>query len=126
MPRGGPRPGSGRPRLSPEQHMAAGTFRPCRHGVRPPAFMPPVLTPTPQAGWQPSPEDFAPLAPRAQAWLRATATLYELSVLDALRVCECLKVLSRVEQLEAAGPSAALRAELKLFQLMWVGLALER
>ena len=61
--------------------------------------MPPVLTSAPEAGWQPSPEDFAPLAPRAQAWLRATARLYELSELDALRVCECLRVLSRAEQL---------------------------
>ena len=124
--RGGPRPNSGRPRLSNEHHMAAGTFRPHRHGMRPPAFMPPVLTPAPQAGWQPSPEDFAPLQPRAQAWLRATARLYELSELDALRVCECLRVLSRAEQLEAAGPSAALRGELKLFQMLWASLAFER
>lgn len=125
MPRGGPRPGSGRPALSPEQHVLRGTFRPSRHGVRPVITAPAVVA-APSTGWQPTPADYAPLQARAKAWLAATASLYVLSPLDALRVCECLRVLSRAEELEARGPSAALRAELKLFQVMWTGLALER
>ena len=52
--------------------------------------------------------------------------IYEFDELDGLKLLEALRALTRVEQLEANGPSAALTRESKLFAALWSGLQLER
>ena len=120
MSRGGARIGAGRRPKPVSAHLLEGTFRPSRHAHRtasPPATLP---------DWYPSPADAARLGPRAQLWLAAVVALYQFNELEGLKLLEALRALTRVEQLEANGPSAALTRESKLFALLWSGLQLER
>ena len=121
MGRGGARVGAGRRPKPIGAHLLEGTFRPHRHAHR---------TESTPAGdrpdWHPSPADAALLGPRARLWLAAVVALYQFNDLEGLRLLEALRALTRVELLEAGGPSAALTRESKLFALLWSGLQLER
>ena len=100
--------------------MFAGTFRKSRHARA--AAVAPAAAPD----WRPTPTDVARLGPRARLWLDAAVALYQFNDLEGLRLLEALRALSRVEELEAKGASAALTRESKLFALLWSGLQLER
>ena len=120
MGRGGARIGAGRRPKPVSAHLLEGTFRPHRHAHR----AEPSAATLPE--WHPSPADAARLGPRAQLWLGAVIALYQLNELEGLKLLEALRALTRVEHLEAGGPSAALVRESKLFALLWSGLQLER
>lgn len=131
MPRGGRRPGSGRKPKSLALHALSGTFRADRHGhqVTTTAAVLPMPAVTSARDWRPSEAEVRSLSPLAQTWLHATLGLYQLDAVEGLRLLECLRVLSRIEVLEATtGMTAAgaLVRERRLFQTMWAALNFDR
>ena len=131
MPRGGARPGAGRPRKSLAAHALHGT-RPARHGQLGTATAATVLTmpSAAQAGdWRPTESEIEPLSPLARKWLAAALSLYHLDPLEGERLLECLRVLSRIEVLESTSgmvAAGALVRERRLFQGMWAALGFGR
>jgi hypothetical protein len=137
MPRGGRRPGSGRPRKALSRHLIAGSFRTDRHGPRPAAGT--VLAmPLPSEDWRPSPEDEAALGPRARRWLTSTVALYRLTSIEGEQVLLAMRSLDRLAQLEATFATAgvtsvdagtlltAISREARTFQSAWAAVRLER
>lgn len=67
---GGKRPGAGRKPMTPAERLLRGTWRPDRHGPRPP-IIPTPSTPTPVADAAAEPSTPPPhLSPTAAAWWR--------------------------------------------------------
>ena len=131
MARGGRRPGAGRKPKSLASHRLAGTFRADRHGDRAAtaAAVLPMPAPLSARDWRPSVAEVQALSPLAQTWLHATLTLYQLDLVEGQRLLECLRVLSRIEVLDATtGMTAAgaLVRERRLFQTMWSALNFDR
>jgi hypothetical protein len=127
MPRGGARPGAGRPRKSLAAHVLAGT-RP-HHARATTAAVLPMPAAAGARDWRPSQGEVAALSPLARTWLQATLGLYRLDALEGLRLLEALRVLSRCEVLEATTgmqAAGALVRERKLFQSMWAALGFGR
>ena len=127
MPRGGKRPGAGRPRKALSLHRIEGTFRPARHGRT--AVVVPMPAAVAAGDWQPGDLEVAALSPRAQIWLQAVLQLYRLNAVEGQALLETLRVLSRVEALEledGMGATAALARERRLFLSMWQSLGLEK
>jgi hypothetical protein len=126
MPRGGSRPGAGRPRKPSALHAILGTWREDRH-AHPATAAALIPMATGVADWQPSEADEAALSPRAKDWLAALVSTYALSPVEGRYAVECLRVLSNIEALEAApGQLAALARERGLFVRMWAALRLEK
>jgi hypothetical protein len=135
MPRGGARPGAGRPRKSLATHVLRGTYRPDRHGPRPSNV---VALPAPVADWMPAQSDMIGLGARARDWLDATLTTHRLDALEGAHVLLALRCLDRLDQLErglsaATGATAAgephpllpaIAREARTFASLWAGLRL--
>lgn len=84
--------------------------------------MPPPLS---ARDWRPADAEVKALSPLAQTWLQATLSLFQLDALEGQRLLEALRVLSRIEVLEATSgmtAAGALVRERKLFQGMWSAL----
>lgn len=89
----------GRNRLSVEQHVFRGTFKPSRHGRQtPPA---PAPRPGVSSDWQPSPADLEALRPQARLLLEATLRLYRLDACEGQQALLALRSLTHVEAMEA-------------------------
>ena len=126
MPRGGRRANAGRPALRVSTHLLQGSYRPGRHGPRL-GTVGALATAAPEpAAWMPSPADVEALGERARRWLAAVLRTHIVGELDGLRLLLALGTLSRIEALEAGGPSAELVRERKLFLAEWSSLQLER
>ena len=131
MPRGGQRPGAGRPAKPVELHRLQGTFRPSRHGHLAAAARRPA-----EFGWSPTAADRAELGARALDWLDAVVTLYRLDAIEGRLLMAALRSLTRVGQLEARiaadgvapdGPHpllAALCREQRQFLSLWAHVGL--
>ena len=103
MARGGRRPGAGRKPKPLASHVLSGTFRPDRHGDKATtaAAVLPMPAPLSACDWRPTEAEVGALSPLAQTWLHATLSLFQLDALEGQRLLEALRVLSRVEALEA-------------------------
>lgn len=101
MPRGGVRPGAGRPRKPLAQHHLAGTWRVSRHGPRPLTAGPLVLPMPIAEDWHPTPQELAGLGDQGRRLLAATVRLYRLTELDGRQALLALRSLTLVEQMEA-------------------------
>ena len=98
MPRGGPRPNSGRPKKSIAHHLLSGTFRKSRH-----AQLAANLAPMSEApGWFPEPGQVQLLGLRARGRLAAVLEGWQLSALEGHQLLDALQTLTRIEQLEDA------------------------
>ena len=141
MGRGGARPGAGRKPKSLSLHRLQGTYRKDRHGelaaaVPHPAYVSAgsaaVVLQMPassDADWRPDDTELAALSPRSLSWLEATLRLYRLNALEGQRLLECLRVLTRIEVLEATEGMAAAGQVVqhrKLLVSMWAALGLEQ
>jgi hypothetical protein len=125
MARGGRRPGAGRKPISLAVHTLRGTVRPDRHLAATAAVL--RMPASSARDWRPTDAEIKPLSPLAQTCLHATLHLYQLDALEGQRLLEALRVLSRIEVLEATvGMTAAgaLARERRLFQSMWAALDL--
>ena len=136
MPRGGSRPGAGRPRKPLSTHVLNGSYRPDRHGPRSSNV---VTMPTPSADWRPANSDLAGLGPRALDWLDATLTLYQFDGVEGAHLLLALRSLDRLDRLERAVTAAgvategtphpllvAVAREARTFASLWAGLRLGR
>ena len=132
MARGGSRPNSGRRRKPVEIHQLQGTYRRDRHGA-----LPANVVTMPVAGWSPSAEDVESLGGLAQDWLAGTLRLFQLDELEGQRAMEGMRVLTRIELMEAeitatgllvdgsAHPLLSkLNQERRLFASLWADLRL--
>ena len=135
MPKGGARPGAGRPRKSVASHLLTGTFRPSRHGPRPAAGH--VLSlPSAEPDWRPSPADLAGLGVRAREWLALTLATYTLDAVEGAHALLALRCLDRCAALEQAVAEAggagvadsrllvALDRGTRTFSILWGALRL--
>jgi hypothetical protein len=104
-------------------HILAGTFRESRHGAAAAAVL------SMPSDWRPSQAQIAVLGPRARMWLDAALGLYRFDALEGERLLEALRVMTRIEVLEATDgmdSAAALVRERKLFLSMWAALEIGR
>ena len=123
MAKGGSRPGSGRKPKSIHEHLLRGTFRRSRHALRLAAG---ATAAAPEAQWCPAPADVQGLSPRGVTWLTTALDAYTFTPLNALRLLELARTVSRIEQIEAAGASSALVREHRLLLLQFSALQLEK
>ena len=82
MPRGGKRKGAGRPRLSPATHLLRGTWRPSRHGVRPPTSAAVLEMPAAAGVWAPDAADLAALGTAGRVLVEALLARYDLAPVE--------------------------------------------
>lgn len=135
MPRGGARPGAGRPRKPLAEHVLNQTYRADRHGPLPANVVPMPM----HSGWHPAPSEVKRLGARARDWLAAILRLYQLDELEGRRLLEALRSLTRIEAMERSVERlgvmvkgdphpllAALAREQRVFLTHWTALRLEK
>lgn len=88
-------------KLSVEQHVIRGTFRPSRHGSDGQAPAGPAPRPGVVSDWRPRIAERGALGPRSRDLLEATLRLYRLDEVEGRAALLALRSLSMVEAMEA-------------------------
>lgn len=99
MPRGGARPGAGRPRKPVEHHVLAGTIRPGRHAVRVAALAARPAGNSNQSIWEPSGADLDALQDPGRAFVASYLAAYDVTVNEGGLLLELGHIVDRLSEL---------------------------
>jgi len=97
MPRGGPRPGSGRKPLPLETHVLRGSYRKDRHGPLPASVGNVALMPAPVASWHPEAAELRALPRAGRVIVGKLLAAYEFSTAEGALLLELGQAVGSLE-----------------------------
>lgn len=112
MPRGGSRPGAGRPAKPVEEHVLAGTYRRDRHGPLPSNVVQmPGATPPQTQGWTPAPAELGAVGKAGRQFVSEMLGAYEFTRSEGVLVIEAAHITDRLAALRSIARGSIEKAE---------------
>jgi hypothetical protein len=119
MPKGGARPGAGRPRKALQTHLLAGSYRRDRHGERPSNVVP---MPDSSTEWQPTAADLGAIPEPGRRVVMDLLAKYAFGLIEGPLVLEAGRAVTALDVIrELARKTRPLDEALKLqrLELQW-------